>query len=157
MFPWNFSPYNKETMKMLKEIRPDQIEKYVQNIMENVFQQQMGNMKSGHGANQINHPFTIGENTHHQDFQYSLFETHHFVFILLPIADDNQLKNIKLYHTSNQLIIEHFPEEGDKKKIILPSLISKRGAKAIFKDGTLEIKLHKSMDNQYIEIGIEEF
>ncbi len=75
-----------------------------------------------------------------------IFETHEAVFVRIPITDEKWLTQLRIYHTANQLIVEHIPNKEDKQTIELPVLVKKKGATAKCKDGILEVKLVKSLD-----------
>ena len=66
------------------------------------------------------------------------------------------LKELRIYHTPNQLMIEHIPEKDQKHSITLPAMVKKKGSSAKYKDGILEIKLIKSYDIQYSQIDVTE-
>lgn len=84
------------------------------------------------------------------------FETHDFVFVRIPIKDEGWVKQLRIYHTSNQLIVEHIPLIDDKHTITLPAIVKKKGATANFKDGTLEVKIPKNIDMQFSQIDVTE-
>ncbi|MCY9218948.1 spore gernimation protein GerT, partial [Bacillus haynesii] len=52
------------------------------------------------------------------------------------------------------LIIENYPEKGRQEKVVLPSLVRRKGTKAIFKDGILEVMFLKNEDFNLSEIDI---
>ena len=83
-----------------------------------------------------------------------VIDTHSYIFVRIPIDDEVLLKQMKLYHTSTQSIIEGIPESGDRNVIQLPGPVKKKGASAHYKDSTLEITLPKSFHSQYSEIDI---
>ena len=84
------------------------------------------------------------------------FETHDSVFVRIPIKDETMLKELRIYHTANQVILENIPEQDDKHSITLPAIVKKKGSSAKYKDGFLEIKLIKSYDVQYSQIDVTE-
>ncbi|MBB2481919.1 hypothetical protein H5P36_17230 [Bacillus sp. APMAM] len=65
------------------------------------------------------------------------------------------IHNIKIYHTSNQLIIEN-SSDGNRDTITLPALVKKKGTTAQYKDEILEVKMPKSVDMQYTEVDVSE-
>lgn len=153
MFPWNQFPFSKEMKSKMKQMDQAEVNDYVQSmlgkvfpndIMSNFSRQDSSEDKKEHNAN------------HHRPskIQYSVFETHKFVFVRIKIKHEKWLKQLKIYHTSNQLIIEHIPEYDDKEIITLPALVNKKGAKADYQDEVLEVKLYKSMDRQLSEIHV---
>lgn len=158
MFPWNFFPFNKDTKKMLENLQPGEIEKYAQNMMNKMFQQQMQNIPNAKEFLKNAHPHqpTSSESgSQGKPLQPSIFETHDYVFVMLPIEEE-WLNSIRLYHTSNRLIIEHVPRLDDKQTFTLPAIVKKKGTTACFKDGLLEIRLLKNSDSNYSEIDITE-
>ena len=92
-----------------------------------------------------------------ENLKYSIFETHENIFVRIHIESEEWLKELRIYHTSTQLIIEHIPTIDDKHSIQLPSLVKKKkGTTAHFKDGILEVRIVKNIDMQYSEVDITE-
>lgn len=158
MFPWNFFPFTKENQEKLQQMKPEEINQFVQNIMGKMF-----NSPFPHGMPQNQnefradvHPFQTSNNTmnNQPNLQYSVFETHEDVYIRIVIESEDWLNSLRLTHTSHLLILEHIPEHHDIHKIPLPALVKKNKTTARFKDGTLEVKLSKNIDFQLTEIDI---
>jgi len=151
-------PFNKDTKNLLQKMNPDEIDKYVQDLMEKIMPPGVRGMMS---------PMDLLNN-----FQYPLagqtssagtgplnavtFETHDYVFVRIPIKNEAWLREIHIYHTSNQLIVEHIPDYDDKHTITLPAIVKKKGASANYKDGTLEVRIPKNVDMQYSQIDVNE-
>lgn len=158
MFPWNFFPFNKNTKKMLQNLQPGEIEKYAQDMMNKMFGQQMQDISNPGEFMKNLHPFqpsSSESSSRENPLQPSIFETHDYVFVMIPLKEE-WLSNMRLYHTSNRLIIEHVPERGEKHTFTLPSIVKKKGTTATLKDGLLEIKLSKNLDMNYSEIDVTE-
>jgi HSP20 family molecular chaperone IbpA len=156
MFPWNFTPFNKDTIKKLQQMRPEEIEKYVNEMLGKMMPAEMQEMDFTKGSN----PFNISAQPTTQKFnqlEANVFETHDDVYVIIQVKNKNDVSNMRIFHTSNQLIIEHFPEAEDKHTITLPAIVKRKGARASYKEGTLEIKLPKSIHLQYTEIDIREY
>ena len=157
MFPWKFFPFDENIKKMLNQIKPGEIDKYTQEMIGKMMP---SNVKSTINQDDIlkgafsatNQP---NSTKIHPALQYSVFETHEHVFIRLKIENEEWLKKMKLYHTANLMIIEHIPHRKDKHTITLPAIVKKKGAKANFRDDTLEIRINKSGDMQYSEIELD--
>ena len=156
MFPWNLFPFNKDMKNMMQQMKPEEMEKYVQNIMGQMFPQKVQGMTNPANFMQGTHPFHTQTAENSKEFQSSVYETHDYVYVRVPIKKEEWLKEMKLYHTSNQMIIEHIPEFDDKHTIVLPALVKRKGSRASFKDGMLEIKIPKNVDLQFTEIDIDE-
>lgn len=150
-------PFNKDMKDTLQKLKPEEIDKYVQDIIAKVVpggmrgmmnpQDLFSNSQSPGGSQ--SQPSTGSLNS-------TAFETHDYVFVRIPIKDDEWIKKLKVYHTSNQLIVEHIPGHGDKHIITLPAIVKKKGATAHFKDGVLEVKIPKNIDMQFSEIDVTE-
>jgi HSP20 family molecular chaperone IbpA len=164
MFPWNLFPFNKDIQNKVRQMKPDEINQYVQNIME-----QMGSMfhpsathymnpqdfmKSFHASEHDQTAFSNSENK--PALKYSVYETHDFIFVRIDIEQEEWLQQLKLYHTSHLLIIENIPETGAKHSIPLPALVKRKGTSAQYKEQTLEVKILKNIDMQFSEIDINE-
>ncbi|CAM3496273.1 Hsp20/alpha crystallin family protein [Cytobacillus oceanisediminis] len=157
MFPWNLFPFNKDMKNLMQQMKPEEIDKYIQNIMGQMFPQNMQGMS---GTPDFMKGFNTAAAGQKQPnpaaLDSSVFETHDHVYVRMLIKKEDWLKDMKLYHTSNQMIIEHIPEKDDKHIITLPAIVKRKGSTAHFKDGFLEIKIPKNVDMQYSEIDVTE-
>src|SRR5690606_10988354 len=104
------------------------------------------------------HSFTNDQPTSQNEHSLGtvVFETQDFVFIRIPIKDHHWLKEMKIYHTSHEAIIEHVPSPEDKHYVKLPAAVRKKGAIAEYKDEVLEIRIPRSIQSQISEIDIQE-
>lgn len=136
-------------------MKPDEIENYVQQMMGKMLQPNMKGMLKPEewlkGMQQQNSPEATKPTT---GLNAEMFETHDFVFVRVPLKDEALVKQMKLFYTSNQVIIEHIPDISDKHTLVLPATVKRKGAAANYKDGVLELRLHKIVDMQYAEIDI---
>ncbi|MDQ0155075.1 Hsp20/alpha crystallin family protein [Robertmurraya andreesenii] len=155
MFPWGFSPFNQDMFKKLQKMKPQEIEKYVYDMMGKMFPPEMNGMNFGMTPPIMETSPPQNEESP-PEIDARVFETHDDVFVIIPIKDKDSLKDIKIAHTSNQLIIRHMPDWEDKHTITLPAIVRKKGTKATYQDGTLEIRLQKNIDLQFSEIDINE-
>lgn len=153
MIPWNFFPFNKEMKEQLQKMNPDQIDQYIQSIMGKVIPSNTNEMVN---TDQFMRHFGSQPSQQETALNSAVFETHDCVFIRIPIKDESFLKQLRLYHTANQLVVEHIPEIDDKQSITLPAIVKRKGASAKYKDGILEVRLIKSYDMQYSEIDVSE-
>lgn len=159
MFPWNLFPFNKGMKENLQNLKPEEIDKYVQGMMEKMMP---ANMRGGmmNPMDLMNNFQTPLNDTQPQApsnaINSTTFETHDFVYVRIPIKNESWMKNLRIYHTSNQLIVEHIPEYDDKHTITLPAIVKKKGAAANFKDGILEVRIPKNIDMQYSQIDVTE-
>ncbi|KIL47924.1 Hsp20/alpha crystallin family protein [Jeotgalibacillus campisalis] len=83
---------------------------------------------------------------------YTLFESFHYLFIHISIKNYS-LNEIKVHHSLTQVLV-HIPGEP-VIKITLPEPISRKGATAEAKDGTLEIRLPKIAHQFEMELPID--
>jgi hypothetical protein len=136
-------------------MKPDEIENYVQQMMGKMLQPNMQGMLKPEewlkGMQQQNSAEPVNPNT---GLKADMFETHDFVFVRIPLKDEALLKQMKLFYTSNQVIIEHIPDLSDKHTLVLPATVKRKGAAANYRDGVLELRLQKIVDMQYAEIDI---
>ncbi|MDQ0273709.1 Hsp20/alpha crystallin family protein [Cytobacillus purgationiresistens] len=157
MFPWNLFPFDKEMKSKMQHMKPDDINQYIQEMMGKAFPNDM--MKNGSffdGASSNDSSENKRKDHTASTLPSSIFETHEFVFVRVKMKDEEWLRQMKIYHTSNLLIIEHIPDIEDKHTITLPALVNRKGAKADYHDEVLEIKLFKSMDRQLSEIHVSD-
>jgi hypothetical protein len=164
MFPWNLFPFNKQ----MKQMDPNNMNQYIQDMMKNMFPNGLEGMMNPDdmlkGSQGFINPFNTMSDSEvdsantspSKNLQIHVFESHEHVFLRFPISDEVWLKQLKIFHTSNQAIIENIPTIGERQVITLPSLVKKKGATANFKDGILELKIPRSIDMQYSEVDISE-
>ncbi|MGQ9020668.1 Hsp20/alpha crystallin family protein [Bacillus sp. 18-5] len=153
MFDWNrLFPFQKQFSKeTLKNSDPKDVEQYVNQVMESVF-----------GSNYpaqfpFQDPLSQHQKTKETDVkkepEVEVFETTDHVFVKIELARPNTEK-VKIKHTANLLFIDHFPEEGTQKKVVLPAAVKRKGTKASYQDGILEIMFLKHDDPGISEIDI---
>ncbi|MDF2903391.1 MAG: component of the spore coat GerT [Bacillus sp. (in: firmicutes)] len=164
MFPWNLFPFNDNMKKMMDNVKPNEIEKYTKEIMSKMLPNYADGMMNpqellrGIFPNTTNPTSTSNSPSSNQQssLQTSIFETHEYIYVRITIKSEEWLREMKLYHTANLMIIEHIPHSEDKHTLTLPAIVKKKGATANYKDGTLEIKIPKSVDMQFCEIDVTE-
>ncbi|WLR56757.1 Hsp20/alpha crystallin family protein [Mesobacillus subterraneus] len=157
MFPWNLLPFDRNTQKKFLEMKPDEVENYVQQMMGKMLQPNMSGMLKPEewlkGMQQQHAPDPVKPTT---GLGAEMFETHDFVFLRIPLKEEAMLKQMKLFYTSNQVIIEHIPDISDKHTLVLPATVKRKGAAANYRDGVLELRLIKIVDMQFAEIDISQ-
>ncbi|KMY53395.1 hypothetical protein AC623_04845 [Bacillus sp. FJAT-27231] len=157
MFPFQSSfPSANDWQKWLKHLHERDVEKYVQNVLSSSLPPSW-QMNENEGDRAKNEPRqqTISPTVEEPvSLQSSVFETHEAVYVRIPISDPSLFKNLKVFHTSNQAILEGLPGTASEKVIILPAIVKKKGATAHYKDGVLQIMIPKEVDFQYTEIDI---
>ncbi|MET3695979.1 hypothetical protein SAMN05877753_102489 [Bacillus oleivorans] len=155
MFPWNWKmPFGKQNENAIGgPFSPEQFQKYVDQMMNQMFPPQFKEIMNN-PASWNNRPYQGTSNPSLSPFSEKVFETHEDVFVRLTIEDKSWLDKMKISYTRNQCMITDAPEEGDTWMIHLPSLVRKKGAKTVFKDNILEIKLPKSVEWQETEIEL---
>lgn len=155
MFPWNLFPFNKDAKNVLQKMKPDEIDQYVQDIIGKMMP---GNIQGMMNPQEMMSRFHSPQNNQESrdNLHSTTFETHDFVFVRIPIKNDDWLKQISIYHTSNKLLVEHIPEYEDKHTITLPAIVRKKGAAANYRDGILEIRIPKNIDMQFSQIDVSE-
>ncbi|MFN2745729.1 MULTISPECIES: hypothetical protein [Bacillus] len=154
MFDWQrFFPFQQFSKDGVQGADPKDVEQYIHQIMKNVFGpgytgqfpfrdplSQESPAAKEHGPSDEHDPIDVFETTSH-------------VFVKIPLTKE-QLNPLKIKHTSQTLIMENYPEPGQQKKVILPSLVRRKGTKALYKDGILEVMFFKNEDFNLSEIDI---
>ncbi|MEC1521337.1 Hsp20/alpha crystallin family protein [Neobacillus niacini] len=153
MFPFNFFPFNKDMKNKLQHMKSDEIDQFIKGILGNVMSSQSGSAMNPQDF--VNH-FRPQPSQQVNSQNSTAFETHDSVFVRIPIKDESLLKDLRIYHTANQLTVENIPELDQKHSITLPAAVKRKGSSAKFKDGILEIKLIKSHDIHYSQIDVTE-
>ena len=129
------------------------INKYVQEMIT----QSMAHSTENHHVTDAMEIFDQEKRKHeHTDssLNISTFETHDHVYVRVHIKDESQLATIKVFHTSNQLIIEGLPSLEEKHVVTLPSIVKMKGAISEYRDDYLQIKMVKKIDLQFTEIDV---
>lgn len=149
MFEWNkYFPFqNQFSKEALKKADPKEVEHYVNSVMESVF-------GSDYAAQfPFRDPLPTKEKTQRTEPDIDIFETADHVFVKVSV-NESQLEQLKIKHTSHTLLIEHFPGLSHPKKVNLPCLVKRKGTKAVYKDGHLEVMFHKQQDYNMSEVEI---
>ena len=160
MNPWNILfPFQKYMKNFTGSHSAKDMEEYMSTMLKNLQNGDFGQMMNtaadaNSTTNQNNTNHTSG--TQQGKLNATIFETHSDIFVRISIENSDLLKNIRIVHTSNLLIVEGLPELTDRSTYTLPAIVKKKGSTAIYKDGALEIKLPKINDLQYSEINITE-
>ena len=138
MFPWNtlFSSHKNQT-NFLKNFQHNDVQSFIEKVFAQVMPENL------HESMNQTTSFSKAET---DPLKAKVFETHSFIYIRIPIEDEDWLKKMKIFHTSNQSMIHGVPNEDDKHIITLPALVRKKGATVQYKDHILEIRLQKQTD-----------
>lgn len=158
MFPWNLFPFNKDTKNKFNQMHPNEIQNYVQEMMDKLMPDTLKKMNAEDMFSNLSRMNKNSQQKHTQGktLDYLIFETHYHIYVRIPIKDEAMLSKIKIYYTSNQVVIHHIPNQDDKHVISLPSLVKKKGSLASYREGVLEIKMVKSMDVHFAEMDVTE-
>jgi hypothetical protein len=155
LFPWNMLPFDKNSQRKFLEMKPEEIENYVQQMMGKMLQPDMkGMFKPEEWLKGMQQQDTSPSDKPTNKLNAEIFETHDFVYVRVPLKNDAWLNQMKMFYTSNQVIIEHIPDFSDKHTIVLPATVKRKGASATHRDGVLELRLPKIVDLQFSEIDI---
>ncbi|KXZ18150.1 spore gernimation protein GerT [Bacillus nakamurai] len=152
MFEWNrYFPFNNQFSKeTFKNADPKDVESYVNQVMESVF--------GSDYAGQFPFRDPLSKKTEPVEAappkpEIDLFETSDHVFAKIPIEQD-ELDHIRIKHTSHSLVIENSSLSEEKKEIVLPSLVKRKGTKAVYRDGIIEVMFSKQEDYNLSEVEI---
>lgn len=160
MLPFQFlSPFKNDIQKWMNQNHGGEINKYVQDLIS----KSLNGSLQGNYLNEAMGVFEQDQDNREevepeskkQNLDYVTFETHDHVYVKIHIMDESQLSNIKIFHTSNQSIIEGIPAPTDQHVITLPSIVKVKGAKAEYRDSYLQIQIPKKVDMQYTQIDVQ--
>lgn len=155
MFPWGMFPFNNDELKNIADkMNPADIQSYISEMIKKYVPPHMENSGAPFNFQTTNN--SPPNETEKQKFHVDVFETFDHIFIRIQLPDEETRKQLKIFHTTNQAIIENMPEPGKRHTIILPSLVKKKGASAMVKDLILEIKIPKMDDTQLTEVDVSE-
>lgn len=151
MFPWNKQfPFDQKAFTQhINKMNPKEVENYIQSVMKNVFGEDFTQSFPFQGE------LTQNEKRGNTAKKSSpeIFETNDFVYVKLPVSKDDVGK-IKIQHTNHQLIVHNYPNQSDQNKYLLPSPVKRKGAKARFIEGCLEIQFIRLHDHSISEVDI---
>lgn len=151
MFPWNKQfPFDQSGFTQhFNKMNPKEVENYIQTVMKNVFG---GDFSQGF-------PFQ-GEPSQNDNRVKSskppkpeIFETNDYVYVKLPVEMDD-VENIKIQHTNHQLIVNNYPKQSEQNKFMLPSPVKRKGTRARYVEGYLEIQFLRLHDHTISEVDI---
>lgn len=155
MNPWNILfPFQKYMKNFNGANQMKDMDEYMSKFLSGLQNGDFGQMNNNNNNN--NTASSNQQESAQNKLTAAIFETHSDVYVRIPIAERELMKHMKIYHTSNLLIVEGTPERTDRNTYTLPAIVRKKGSTAFYKDGTLEIKLPKVSDLQYSEINITE-
>ena len=120
-------PFMSDTVKKRTTQDFSWIEQYVNKVLERSIPQ-------GNGGGGVNH--TDAET----------FETHHHIIVKVNVPDDIPTRSIRVWAGMNQIKIEGLLR-GNPQTITLPKMVDVASARALLKDGVLQIKLRKDSSN----------
>lgn len=156
MFPFNFFPFNSKSKQMMNGMNPEQMQQVTQDMMAKMMAKHMDGITNPFDMMKSAFPNGNFQEASPTQLKYSIFDTHEYVFVRITIPNEEWLNKMKIYHTANQISIEHVPNQDDKHSLALPAIVKKKGATANYKEGILEIKIPKSIELQYSEIDVTE-
>ncbi|MEH7379087.1 Hsp20/alpha crystallin family protein [Bacillus sp. JJ1533] len=168
MFPFqSFFPFKDIMQQLLKHSgESSSIEKFVQESISksmstslDLFQNNASVLNRAFHENQVSDDgeISLPEQSTECEFTPSIFDSHDHVYVKFRIKDPSKLSNVKIFHTSNQIIIEGYPNKESYHLFALPELVKKKGAVTSYKDEYLQIKLPKATDTQYTELDVPPF
>ncbi|MCI3923691.1 Hsp20/alpha crystallin family protein [Paenibacillus sp. TRM 82003] len=83
-----------------------------------------------------------------------LFQTHHYVIARFRVPDSVKAHKLRVFASATKLRLEGLPKDG-KQVVALPSAVRSDSAKALYKEGILQIKLlKKRMHERYEEVFV---
>lgn len=159
MFPWNlFTKSNSQIPDWMKYLDKTGMDKQLENFISHLSSEQLGGaMKSDFFSNLLNK----GDSRSSPDdepYPIHIFETNDYVFVRIPIKQEEDLNSLKIFHTSNKIMIEGLsPNPEQKQSFVLPASVKKKGAKTSIRDHILEITLLRNSDTQFTEISVPEW
>ncbi|HZG57113.1 Hsp20/alpha crystallin family protein [Paenibacillus sp.] len=81
---------------------------------------------------------------------YELFQTHRHVIVRFAVPERWKPRRLRVFAGWQRLRLEGLPN-GAKQVVALPALVYSDSARALYKDGVLQVKLMKRRDNERFE------
>ncbi|CEG29356.1 hypothetical protein [Bacillus sp. B-jedd] len=89
-----------------------------------------------------------------ESLQVTTFESHDHVYVKMYIKDPETLSSLKIFHNSNQLMVEGIPNPEARQVITLPSIVRMKDSVSEYRDHYLQIKMKKRNDPQFTEVAV---
>jgi len=148
MFPWNNQfPFQKEYLEKFSRLNPEDFQQFMNEIMNQFMPKNAESLLNSFMSNMNS---SVPSIKHKEE----VFETHDYVYVKIPLNQIKDIKNMKILHTPYQCMIENYHQPEYSYKVMLPTAVAKKGAKAVVKGDLLEIRFSKKKDWQYSEIEI---
>ena len=151
MFPWNKQfPFNhSEFTKQFQEMNPKEIENYIQTVMSSIFGNDFSKNFPFQGEMQNNQSKNLPGQTAPE-----IFETNDYIYVKLAV-NSSEINSLKIQHTTTQLmLINNQNEDNSPLTFMLPAPVKRKGTKARYIDGFIEIQLIKLKEHSITEVEI---
>ncbi|WP_245638899.1 Hsp20/alpha crystallin family protein [Priestia koreensis] len=163
MFPWGQSLFKKQMEGFTNGMNTKDIDQYVQQIlsstMGNSFPDFMkGNdfFKQAQQGNKTGPTTSMGGTSSRMETH--VFETLDECIIQVKIPDKSMLQSLRVYHTPHTCILEGYEGENEfREEISLPCSVKRKGTKAIYRSGVLEIKMPKYTNIPLSQVDVHDF
>ena len=151
MFPWNkqFPFDQKGFTQHINKMNPKEVENYIQTVMKNVFGGDFSQSFPFQGEHSQNE---MRGKPSEQPFP-EIFETNEYVYVKLPVLQE-EVGNITIQHTNTQLIVNNYPKQSEQNKYMLPSPVKRKGTKARYVEGYLEIQFLRLKEHSISNVDI---
>lgn len=157
MWPWGFFGSNKANFDPFQYLSDGEFQKMLDHWMKQAFPDYIQSMMNDGATFQQKNTDEENESRETSTVKENIFETHDDIFIRIPIQDEEQIDRLKIYYSLNKCVIDGLNENSSPHTIILPATVKKKGAKAIYRDQILEIRIPKSVEWQMSEIDVDKF
>ncbi|MGG3892242.1 Hsp20/alpha crystallin family protein [Metabacillus fastidiosus] len=156
MLPFNFlDPFKGSFEKWINNNNyGGEIQNYVQEMISKSITSSMKSNELKESMSIFEEKERKQERKQESSLNISTFETLDHVYVKIFIKDRNQLSDLKIFHTTNQFIVEGIPSSDDRHVIALPSIVKMKGASSEYRDDYLQIRMMKKIDLQYTEIDV---
>ncbi|MBM7703800.1 spore gernimation protein GerT [Metabacillus iocasae] len=160
MFPFGQSPFKKQLESFTGGMNPKDVDKYVQQVVSSAlgksFPDFMQNNEFFQQSLQKQKPFSPMEESTSR-LESHIFETHDECIVQVNIPDKSMMSTLKFSHTPYSFVIENRGKEPFKEEIKFPCSVSRKGTKAIYRNGTLEVKFAKYQNLPVTDIHILDY
>jgi HSP20 family molecular chaperone IbpA len=140
--------------QFLKQMNTNGVEEYVQKTMSSMFSGSMPDFFKDQDVLQSFAP--NGSSSSSSKLETKVFETFDDCIVQVTVPDRSLLRQLKVFHTPYQCILEWFDGEPQREEIRLPSSVRRKGTTAVYRNGTLEIKMPKHSHMPISEIDVHD-
>ncbi|MCM3770728.1 spore gernimation protein GerT [Priestia aryabhattai] len=165
MFPFGKSPFKGMMENLPKGMASKDMNKYIQQMISSTMSHSFPDFMQGNeffkqAQDMMKEQQDMGNEGHGQKlrkFDSNVINTLDECIVQLKIPNRDIVSSIKVYHTPYVCTIEGIDgEEPFKEEIQLPCSVRKKGTRAVYRSGVLEIRMPKHVNIPMSQIDVHD-